>query len=126
MIYGFGTLFSGYVHIMTSIVSPVFSRLAEGNCPKVHYEINGHHNQAYYLTDSIYPYWSTFMKTICDPAKEKKARFARERECYEGCRVGIWCAPSSLGYCSASCPNMKRWHYAGDDDSLRDHAQHDR
>jgi hypothetical protein len=53
----------------------IFSRVPEGNAQVVHFEINVHaYNKAYYLGDSIYPDWSTHVKTICGPKEEKKKR----------------------------------------------------
>jgi hypothetical protein len=58
--------------------SLVFSRLADSDALVYNYEINGHpYNKCYYLADGIYPDWSTFVKTIREPAKEKNRRFAK-------------------------------------------------
>jgi hypothetical protein len=47
---------------------PVFARLAKGDALLVNYETIGHpYNKYYYLVDGIYPEWSTFVKTICEP-----------------------------------------------------------
>ena len=48
--------------------SNVFSNLVEGRGPEVMYTINGHqYDTGYYLADSIYPCWPTFVKTIQSP-----------------------------------------------------------
>ncbi|GKE09640.1 putative nuclease HARBI1 [Tanacetum coccineum] len=48
--------------------SPVFNDVLEGQTPKVSYVVNGKQkNMAYYLTDSIYPSWAAFVKSITSP-----------------------------------------------------------
>ena len=53
--------------------SPLFSNLAKSIAPPVRYVIQGkEHNMGYYLSDSIYPEWSTLIQTIHDPQSLKK------------------------------------------------------
>ncbi|XP_048602986.1 uncharacterized protein LOC125581492, partial [Brassica napus] len=43
--------------------SPVFEDIIEGQAPRLEYVVNGHkYKFAYYLTDGIYPKWSTFVQ----------------------------------------------------------------
>jgi hypothetical protein len=60
---------------------PIFARLAEGEGPQVNYNINGYdYSMGYYLADSIYPSWATFVKTIPEPQRNKKKYFANTQE----------------------------------------------
>jgi hypothetical protein len=61
--------------------SLVFSMLIKCTAPQISYVINGNpYDKGYYLSDGIYPSWSTFVKTVCNPADEECKRFAKERE----------------------------------------------
>ena len=61
--------------------SPIFARLAEGNCLEVNVSINDHnYNKGYYLADGINPQWTTLVKTISNPVGEKRMRFSQEQE----------------------------------------------
>ena len=53
--------------------SPLFSNLAKGIAPPAYFVIQGkEYNMGYYLSDSIYPKWSTLVQTIHDPRGPKK------------------------------------------------------
>ena len=61
--------------------SNLFFELEEDRGPKVQYTINGHeYDIGYYLADSIYPYWPTFVKTIPSPQWNKRKVFATAQE----------------------------------------------
>ncbi|XP_074383587.1 uncharacterized protein LOC141725097 [Apium graveolens] len=61
--------------------SPIFDDVLQGRAPEVNYTINvNNYNVGYYLTDGIYPEWSTFVKTIHCPHSEKKKLFAKYQE----------------------------------------------
>ncbi|XP_024004851.1 putative nuclease HARBI1 [Eutrema salsugineum] len=59
----------------------VLDDILQGRGPKVRYSVNGHnYNLAYYLTDGIYPKWTTFIQSINLPQSEKEQRFAKIQE----------------------------------------------
>ncbi|XP_048603704.1 uncharacterized protein LOC125581769 [Brassica napus] len=61
--------------------SPVFDDILQGRAPRVHYVVNGHqYDLAYYLTDGIYPKWSTFIQSISLPQVPKTELFAKVQE----------------------------------------------
>uniref|UniRef100_A0A0D3DGL1 Uncharacterized protein n=1 Tax=Brassica oleracea var. oleracea TaxID=109376 RepID=A0A0D3DGL1_BRAOL len=61
--------------------SPVFDDIIQGRAPRVEYVVNGHmYNLAYYLTDGIYPNWSTFIQSISVPQGPKAELFAKLQE----------------------------------------------
>ncbi|XP_068304427.1 uncharacterized protein [Pyrus communis] len=52
--------------------SPVFNDVLQGKAPRVTYRVNGHkYHGPYYLADSIYPRWSSLVKTMPCPVKCK-------------------------------------------------------
>uniref|UniRef100_A0A1J3FQP9 Nuclease HARBI1 n=1 Tax=Noccaea caerulescens TaxID=107243 RepID=A0A1J3FQP9_NOCCA len=61
--------------------SPVFDDIINGVAPQVHFSVNGHeYGLAYYLTNGIYPNWSTFIQSIKLPRGPKAKRFAKRQE----------------------------------------------
>ncbi|KAL0658050.1 hypothetical protein Bca4012_078635 [Brassica carinata] len=61
--------------------SPVFDDILEGRAPRVQYQVNGHHyGLPYYLTDGIYPRWSTFIQSISNPQSPEEQLFAKVQE----------------------------------------------
>uniref|UniRef100_A0A0D3B519 DDE Tnp4 domain-containing protein n=1 Tax=Brassica oleracea var. oleracea TaxID=109376 RepID=A0A0D3B519_BRAOL len=61
--------------------SPVFDDIIQGRAPRVEYMVNGHmYNLAYYLTDGIYPNWSTFIQSISLPQGPKAELFSKFQE----------------------------------------------
>uniref|UniRef100_A0A0D3CW37 DDE Tnp4 domain-containing protein n=1 Tax=Brassica oleracea var. oleracea TaxID=109376 RepID=A0A0D3CW37_BRAOL len=61
--------------------SPVFDDILQGRAPKVKFKVNGHnYRMAYYLTDEIYPKWSTFIQSIPLPQGPKAELFAERQE----------------------------------------------
>ena len=67
--------------------SPVLQELYQGQSAKYEYVVNGcKYNIGYYLSDGIYPKWTTFVKTIRLPQGPKSKLFA---ECQESVRKDI-------------------------------------
>nr|VDD56019.1 unnamed protein product [Brassica oleracea] len=61
--------------------SPVFDDILQGRAPKVNFKVNGHnYRMAYYLSDGIYPKWSTFIQSIPLPQGPKAELFAERQE----------------------------------------------
>ena len=61
--------------------SPVFDDILQGRAPKVKFKVNNHtYRMAYYLTDGIYPNWSTFIQSIPLPQGPKAEKFAEKQE----------------------------------------------
>jgi hypothetical protein len=67
--------------------SPVFDDLACGRTPEVEFWVNGNpYTMGYYLSDKIYPNWSTLIKTVSAPASMKHKVFAATQE---SCRKDV-------------------------------------
>ncbi|XP_062166973.1 uncharacterized protein LOC133873263 [Alnus glutinosa] len=61
--------------------SSLFIELAGGLAPSVNYSINDNdYTMGYYLADSIYHSWSTFVETIHAPQGNKREHFAKTQE----------------------------------------------
>ncbi|XP_059635384.1 uncharacterized protein LOC132277549 [Cornus florida] len=61
--------------------SPVFKNMINGSMPPVNYVVNRHRRtMGYYLSDGIYPKWTTLMQTIPHPTTIKEKLFANKQE----------------------------------------------
>uniref|UniRef100_A0A0D3C5S9 DDE Tnp4 domain-containing protein n=1 Tax=Brassica oleracea var. oleracea TaxID=109376 RepID=A0A0D3C5S9_BRAOL len=61
--------------------SPVFDDIIQGQAPQVTYYVNGReYRMAYYITDGIYPKWSTFIQSISLPQIPQAILFAQQQE----------------------------------------------
>uniref|UniRef100_A0A0D3BXT8 DDE Tnp4 domain-containing protein n=1 Tax=Brassica oleracea var. oleracea TaxID=109376 RepID=A0A0D3BXT8_BRAOL len=61
--------------------SHVFDDIINGQAPQVTYFVNGReYHMAYYLTDGIYPKWTTFIQYIPIPQGPKAVLFAQRQE----------------------------------------------
>ncbi|XP_048601378.1 uncharacterized protein LOC111201858 [Brassica napus] len=61
--------------------SPVFDDIINGRAPQVNFSVNGReYHLAYYLTDGIYPKWTTFIQSISIPQGPKAVLFAQRQE----------------------------------------------
>uniref|UniRef100_A0A0D3BW03 DDE Tnp4 domain-containing protein n=1 Tax=Brassica oleracea var. oleracea TaxID=109376 RepID=A0A0D3BW03_BRAOL len=85
MNYGYDMRFFGPPRTLNDINvldrSPVFDDIINGQAPQVTFSVNGReYHLAYYLTDSIYPKWETFIQSISLPQGPKAALFAKHQE----------------------------------------------
>ena len=63
--------------------SPLFDNVVNGWAPEFRYKVNGNRYElGYYLTDGIYPSWSTFVKSFSHPDSAKKKLFSQRQESY--------------------------------------------
>ncbi|KAM1264162.1 hypothetical protein ACFX15_033561 [Malus domestica] len=63
--------------------SPLFDDVVNGWAPKWRYTVNGNrYKRGYYLTNGIYPSWSTFVKSYSHPDSAKKKLFSQRQESY--------------------------------------------
>ncbi|XP_073357841.1 uncharacterized protein [Aegilops tauschii subsp. strangulata] len=61
--------------------SLLFARLTKGKAPPCHYTVNGHeYNMDYYLVDSIYSPWATFVNTIFNPVGQKSLTLPKDKK----------------------------------------------
>ncbi|XP_059654261.1 uncharacterized protein LOC132300976 [Cornus florida] len=61
--------------------SPVFKSMINGSMPPINYVVNGHQRtMGYYLSNGIYPKWTTLMQTIPHPTTVKEKLFANKQE----------------------------------------------
>lgn len=63
--------------------SHLFRDLENGTSLPANYFIKGrNYNVGYYLTDGIYPKWSTLVQTISHPTDQKEMYFVKQQEAY--------------------------------------------
>ncbi|GJX27370.1 ALP1-like protein [Tanacetum coccineum] len=61
--------------------SPLFDDKLDDRAPECPFVVNGHtYRKCYYLTDGIYPAWSTFVKTFSIARDGKTLKFKRVQE----------------------------------------------
>ncbi|KAL7605275.1 hypothetical protein Lser_V15G14897 [Lactuca serriola] len=61
--------------------SPIFEDLLNGKAPDAPFTVNGNgYKYRYYLTDGIYPQYSTFVKAFRHPVEERDNFFKRRQE----------------------------------------------
>nr|XP_043639603.1 uncharacterized protein LOC122610701 [Erigeron canadensis] len=61
--------------------SPVLEKIISGLAPtEGFYANNNYYKARYYLTDDIYPEYSTFVKTFTDPIDDKRKYFKKKQE----------------------------------------------
>ncbi|XP_019182762.1 PREDICTED: uncharacterized protein LOC109177765 isoform X1 [Ipomoea nil] len=61
--------------------SPLFNVVLQGNAPDGYFTVNNRqYTKGYFLTDSIYPKWSTFVKSFLCPVDPKKKKFKERQE----------------------------------------------
>ncbi|XP_059650480.1 uncharacterized mitochondrial protein AtMg00810-like [Cornus florida] len=79
--------------------SLVFDNIVTGQMPPVNFVMNGHyHRMGYYLSDGIYPKWTTLIQTILHPTLAKEELFAQRQEAYkERCGTSFWSLADQVG-----------------------------
>ena len=61
--------------------SPLFNNVLNGVALVIDFTVNGNpYHMGYYLTDGIYPRWSTFVKTLNMPQDPKRVLYAQRQE----------------------------------------------
>ncbi|XP_023744757.1 uncharacterized protein LOC111892912 [Lactuca sativa] len=77
-------------------LSPIFDDLLNGKAPDAPFTVNGNeYKYGYYLTDRIYPQYSTFVKALCHPVEERDDFFKRRQE---GARKDVERAEGEVTY----------------------------
>ncbi|XP_042414073.1 uncharacterized protein LOC122002799 [Zingiber officinale] len=61
--------------------SPIFNNVLQGNMPEINFIVNDTtYTKRYYLTDGIYPEWTTFVKAFPCPEDPKRKLFKERQE----------------------------------------------
>ena len=88
--------------------SPVFDDIIQGQAPQVTYSVNGReYHLAYYLTDGIYPKWTTSIQSIPILQGPKAALFAQHQEAVRKDVERV------LESCKLDLPLLKIQHFFG-------------
>ncbi|XP_023732506.1 uncharacterized protein LOC111880315 [Lactuca sativa] len=76
-----GMIGSIVAHTGNGKISPIFNDLLNGKALDAPFTVNGNeYKYGYYLTDGIYPQYSTFVKAFCHPVEERDNFFKRRQE----------------------------------------------
>ncbi|XP_029145753.1 uncharacterized protein [Arachis hypogaea] len=79
--HAFFEIFGSNNDINVFDLSPVFNDNLNDRTPKVNCTINGdNYTMRYYLTDSIYPEWTTFVTSISKPQRQERKLFVQCQE----------------------------------------------
>jgi hypothetical protein len=84
-------------------LSPLMTRIAMGEGPPVEFEAHGHkYNYGYYLPDTIYPKWCSFVKPVVKHQGKKQLDFHNVQAAARKYGESIWDFASPIFYCEST------------------------